>query len=212
MKEWREDHPKAKAMVRRRASILVAAKQAFLKTGYAGTSMEAIAQRADISLMTLYRHAESKDDLFAAVITGACSSDSEEERRQLAGAMELPLEEILVLAAVHIQEILMRADTIALLRLVIAEVQAFPYLAELAYQGFVTHFEDFTAWIINEKMRTDVADPERITAASRIFVDRAVGGDVLRGLLGQSGPTTIEKQRRAELARDDVLKALAVPS
>lgn len=206
MKDWPEDHPKAKAMARKRAHILSAAKAALLKTGYAGTSMEAIAREAGISLMTLYRHAESKDDLFAAVISGACDPHDEEERRRLQALMDFPLDKVLRHSAVHIQDVLTRVDTVALLRLVIAEAETFPHLTELAYQGFVAHFEKIAEWIIREKMPT--ADLQ-IAAVGRLFVDRVIGADLLRVLLGRPGPSEAEKWNRAEWACDGALRALA---
>lgn len=208
MKDWPEDHPKAKAMARKRSLILSAAKVAFLNTGYAGTSMDAIAQEAGISLMTLYRHAESKDDLFAAVISGACDPDDEGERRRLLALMDLPLDDVLRHSAVHMQDILTRADTVALLRLVIAEATTFPHLTELAYQGFVAHFERTAGWIIGEKLPEVALRPDQTTAAARLFVDRVIGSDLLRVLLGRPVPTDDEKWRRAELACEDALQAL----
>lgn len=209
MKDWPEDHPKAKAMARKRALILSAAKAAFLKTGYAGTSMEAIAQEAGISLMTLYRHAESKDDLFAAVISGACDPNDEEEHRRLQALMNLPLEEVLRHSGVHMQDVLTRADTVALLRLVIAEAATFPHLTELAYQGFVAHFERIADWIIREKVPAANLQPDQSAAVGRLFVDRLIGSDLLRVLLGRPGPTETETWRRAEWACDCALRALA---
>lgn len=63
------------------AQILDAAREAFLRSGYEGTSMERIAA-ADGSIMTLNRHAASKDDLFAAVAASACDPNDEGERTQ----------------------------------------------------------------------------------------------------------------------------------
>ena len=51
-------------MKRKREAILAAARRQFLAHGYGGTSMEAIADAAGVSIMTLYRHAETKDELF----------------------------------------------------------------------------------------------------------------------------------------------------
>ncbi len=211
MKEWPQDHPKAKAMARRRAAILAAAKAAFLRTGYAGTSMDAIAEAAGISLMTLYRHAESKDDLFAAVISGACDPNDEEERRYLEGLMALPLEEVLRHSAAHMQDILMRPDTIALMRIVIAEAATFPHLAQLAYDGFVAHFERITAWIMKDKAQDSAHRAGNIAAASRVFVDQVIGGDFLRALLDRPVTTKADQWKKAERACEDALRILAAP-
>lgn len=52
----------------RRTYILDAAIAVFLEQGYAGTSVDRIVQRAGGSKATLYRHFNSKADLFAAII------------------------------------------------------------------------------------------------------------------------------------------------
>ena len=208
MKEWAEDHPKAKAMRRKRQAILTAGRTAFLRTGYSATSMDAIAQIAGISLMTLYRHAESKDELFAAVVTGACSAEDEAEQRYLLKLMDMDLPDVLRLSAIHMQSKLTHPDTIALMRLVIAEAASFPHLLALAHDGFVGHFERVALQIIEQKWNGQ--DPQRAVAASRVFVERVVGSDVLRILLGQPAPSEVEQEIRGIQARDDTLQALGV--
>ena len=63
MKDWPPDHPRAKVMVRKRAAIVAAAEQVFLRDGYAGSGMESIGREAGVSIITLYRHARTNDDL-----------------------------------------------------------------------------------------------------------------------------------------------------
>jgi AcrR family transcriptional regulator len=57
----------------RREQIVVAATGAFARTGFAGTNLDDIAAAAGISRAILYRHFESKTDLYQAVLDGACS-------------------------------------------------------------------------------------------------------------------------------------------
>jgi AcrR family transcriptional regulator len=52
----------------RQAQILAAARQQFIQTGYAGTSVRDIARAADVNEAMLYRFFESKDDLFEAAV------------------------------------------------------------------------------------------------------------------------------------------------
>lgn len=54
--------------LKRRASIVEVATRAFLDSGYAATSMSAIADRLGGSKATLWSHFGSKEELFAAVI------------------------------------------------------------------------------------------------------------------------------------------------
>lgn len=52
----------------RRAEILQAARECFLQFGYAKTSLDDIARRANISRPLIYRKFKNKDDIFTAVI------------------------------------------------------------------------------------------------------------------------------------------------
>jgi AcrR family transcriptional regulator len=55
----------------RREQLLAAATQAFARTGFAATSLDDIAEQAGISRVLLYRHFESKADLYRAVLDRA---------------------------------------------------------------------------------------------------------------------------------------------
>jgi AcrR family transcriptional regulator len=74
VKTWSADNPKAALMGRKRAQIVGAAMEAFLGAGYAEASVNQIAADAGVSIKTLYRHFDSKDDLFSAVIQAACGN------------------------------------------------------------------------------------------------------------------------------------------
>ncbi|HEU5156077.1 MAG TPA: TetR/AcrR family transcriptional regulator [Streptosporangiaceae bacterium] len=56
----------------RRAQILAAATRAFARTGYAATGLDDVAAEAGITKVILYRHFESKADLYRAVLDRAC--------------------------------------------------------------------------------------------------------------------------------------------
>ena len=56
----------------KRAAILDAAKVLFVEHGYDGTSMDAIAQRAGVSKLTVYSHFQDKDSLFVAAVKARC--------------------------------------------------------------------------------------------------------------------------------------------
>jgi AcrR family transcriptional regulator len=57
--------------VERRAQILETATSTFARAGYAGTSLDDIAREAGVSRVILYRHFESKADLYRAVLERA---------------------------------------------------------------------------------------------------------------------------------------------
>ena len=55
----------------RRAAIVVAAARAFAEGGFAGTAMADVAAAAGVSHLIVYRHFESKEALYAAVLERA---------------------------------------------------------------------------------------------------------------------------------------------
>jgi AcrR family transcriptional regulator len=57
----------------RREQILTAATQAFARTGFAATGLDDIAAEAGISRAILYRHFDSKTDLYRAVLDRVCT-------------------------------------------------------------------------------------------------------------------------------------------
>jgi AcrR family transcriptional regulator len=71
--------PEAEVPVRRlrraerREQILAAATQAFARSGFAATSLDDIASAASVSRAILYRHFDSKTDLYRAVLDRACT-------------------------------------------------------------------------------------------------------------------------------------------
>ncbi|HEX6444101.1 MAG TPA: TetR/AcrR family transcriptional regulator [Streptosporangiales bacterium] len=57
----------------RRAQILEAATRAFARTGFAHTSLDDIAAEAGITRVLLYRHFDSKADLYRAALDRICT-------------------------------------------------------------------------------------------------------------------------------------------
>jgi AcrR family transcriptional regulator len=68
---------------RRRESLLDAAASAFADRGYEATSMEDVATRAGVTRLIVYRHFDSKDDLYRSVLDRAVSGLSATVREAL---------------------------------------------------------------------------------------------------------------------------------
>src|SRR5260370_10110444 len=68
---------------RRREKILLAAPRAFARAGFAATNLEDIATEAGVGRVILYRHFESKAELYRAVLRQA-----EDRLAEVAGAAE----------------------------------------------------------------------------------------------------------------------------
>ncbi len=137
MKTWSADNPKASLMKRKRGAIVEAARQAFLENGYAQTSMDRIAETAGVSIKTVYRHFENKDDLFSAVMQAACSPGGFEElkgkKQDRAPLLERPWfskppRTALVMAGVEYLQHALSKEELALYRVVTQDAHRFPEL------------------------------------------------------------------------------------
>ena len=54
-------------------AIVLAARESFLRDGFAGASMDGIAKSAGVSVKTIYSHFENKSKLFREVMIAACT-------------------------------------------------------------------------------------------------------------------------------------------
>lgn len=140
MRTWDPNHRRTKVLERKREAILNGARDEFLASGFEGATMLGIAKRAGVSTATLYRHARTKEDLFAAVVELRVSSDD----LQLAmdRLVPLPLEDMLRDLAKGALAALSRTEVVEMQRLAAAEVGRFPALGSLVFDTYHDHFHD----------------------------------------------------------------------
>lgn len=115
---------------KRRAAILKAATQLFLKHGYTDTTMDAIAARARVTKQTVYAYFPDKNTLFEQMIVQLC------ERHVSLAAMvprNSSLSAQLFALGMALADLFTHPDVLAATRLVIAESRRHPKLAQLYY-------------------------------------------------------------------------------
>ena len=116
----------------KRAAILAAATTAFLRDGFRGTSLDAVAAAAGVSKQTIYSHFADKEALFAAVVEAARA------RTPAPPALTLsPADPRGSLAAFGeaVLEVSMSAEVAALRRVMIGELGSRPALRPLWNSG-----------------------------------------------------------------------------
>jgi TetR/AcrR family transcriptional repressor of mexJK operon len=114
-------------------TILAIATELFLARGFAATSVEAVAGRARISKRTFYHRFKDKAALFEAVIHRLIERWIPPVEAKLHEAV--PLDAILRGAAMRMLEIALSPEAIALHRVLMAEAQRFPALAQIMYEA-----------------------------------------------------------------------------
>ena len=151
-----------------RALILEAARYEFSHSGYAATSMENVARRASVSTKTLYRLVPNKAALFEAMVTAridgfisvvklrACDDDD----------IEAALTEALLVCA----ELMLDGDVIALQRVILADSDKFPDIAETFYRRAITRTQDTLAnWLQAQQKRGAIELDDADAAAGMLL-------------------------------------------
>lgn len=148
--------------VRKRRAILDAARDLFLRQGYLGTSMDAVAAEAKVSKQTVYKHFGDKRQMFIEILTGDMgSADATVAALGAAVPESQDLRADLGAFARAYLGAIMQSHLIRLRRLVIGEAERFPELAAAWYaSGPEQAYTMFGQWfqVLNQRGLLDVED------------------------------------------------------
>ena len=167
----------------KRQAILCAAGELFMAQGYGAVSMDAIARAGGVSKATLYAHFDSKDVLFATIISQGC-------RQSIQTSDFLPESVTDVVAALtglgqRMLRFLLEDRTLAIHRIVIAESVRFPELGRAFYDNGPGFFRRvFAEWLVRQQQAGRLSVPDPNLAADQ-FVGMLRGAGVFtRATLG----------------------------
>ena len=138
----RGGRPKASEVERRNEDIVRTAGDMFMRLGFDGTSMEAVAQTARISKRTLYARYPDKSTLFSEVLGDLVRRwlvpldrfDSEQDN----------LEDILLALARHLTASSLTPESVSVNRVIIFESQRRPEIGQLPIvrcDSYTTHLD-----------------------------------------------------------------------
>ncbi len=200
MTEERPEPLRRLPRAQRRDQILAAATEAFARSGFAATSLDDIAAQAGITRVILYRHFDSKTELYQAVLDRMCARLEAHVEEPVGGFTDASIDGLLEAAAespagfrllfhhaVREPEFServekFRADIAAAACLQIPAFVADEALARWAAQlAPVVAIEAITAWL-------DAGQPGRAMAAGRVrqvimgVISAAAASDVDRSL------------------------------
>jgi AcrR family transcriptional regulator len=172
----------------RRATILAVAREVFFEHGYADASMSMIAARLGGSKGTLYNYFENKKALFTAYVEDTCQRFGDE----VFGAWrdDAPLEPALTSLARRYIEFFSREDTVRTFRLVVAESQRSPELAEIFNEAGPANGRRRLAEKLATAASLDLIDAPDPVMAARQFFALCKGGAYFDRLLNLVPPPT----------------------
>lgn len=136
----------------RRNMIFKIAGQQFLKNGYGGATMSAIAAASGGSKETLWRYFPNKEVLFAAYIEHATASFRERLAPNL--NWEIPLEQALGDFAKRYIEEICSPESVELHRLAVSESARFPEIGKLFYERAPKATEELLAKFLEGQMNS----------------------------------------------------------
>jgi AcrR family transcriptional regulator len=178
----------------RLARMLAAATELFLRDGYEQTSIDAILVQSGGSKATLYAYFPTKEELFRAVIDGVLvytpypQLDPSREPR-----------EVLTEFAVDRLHVIFSSRHRAALRVIIAERERFPDLAELYYERGPQRGHKLLETYLDTLKRNEALDIDDADEAAEFFVGMLMHR-WYKELLLLAAPTPSDEvlQRRAE--------------
>lgn len=165
----------------KRANIIAAAGSLFTQQGVEATSMDEIAQRAEVSKQTLYSHFGSKEGLFAAAIRDKCVlNELGEDFFDRPGQPQ----ELLLAFAKQCLQLMLGDDGLQMQRTCIAQGQMHSNISQLFYDtGPALLMQALQAYLqrLHADKRLNVGD---CRAASWQFIFMLRGDVTFRSLLG----------------------------
>jgi AcrR family transcriptional regulator len=172
--------PPAAAAGRVEAEILDHATAAFLRDGYAATSIESIARQARVAKRTLYARWEDKAALFRAVLQRLMTRWLATDTPDLAVSGEA--EPTLLAMAERVLAVALTPEALALHRLMIAESGRFPELGAMLYAAAGETGVSRITGLLDRFVEAGILPPMETRFAAEEFLNLVVRGPQLRAL------------------------------
>lgn len=166
----------------KRAAILQAAQLLFLRSGYEGTSMDAIAAEARVSKLTVYNHFIDKETLYAAAIRAVCEAQLPDlyVAEQPRGRIECILERIGNAFCVLINS----PESLALHRLLVSMAGQDTKLSQLFYQAGPQRICDGMTQVLQQACERGELHIKQPWEAAEQFFTLLKGANHFRLLIG----------------------------
>lgn len=143
--------PRRRKYARKTDIVLQAAERAFLQSGFANTSMDAVAELAGVSKRTVYSNFGNKQELFAAVIRKRCAEVVPKAPSSVDMLTDNPEGVLIKLATAFLKNIY-SAPQVELYQTIVAEARTFPEIGRIMFEGPIMQSQQ----IFDEFLRAQV--------------------------------------------------------
>jgi AcrR family transcriptional regulator len=197
--------PQARCDEETRALISEAARSEFAARGYAATNMEGVARRAGVSTKTLYRLIPNKAALFEAMITERIDRFASVVRLRACDGRDIKsaLREALMVCG----ELILDGEVIALQRVILADSEKFPEIAETFYHKAIRRTERTLAGWLQAQSERGLIRFGDAEATAGMLLGMLVFQPQRAVLFGQAPPPDrAQLERRVEAAAELFLR------
>lgn len=171
------------------ARILDAARAVFLLRGFEGASVDEIAEVARSGKRTIYARFKGKEALFTAVVMQSVATNVAhfEAHTPTGATIEQRLESLVI----AVLEWILLSDSIALMRVAIAEAPRFPDLSSSVYAMARQRGGQAVARLLAEAAQSDELGglsafaPEHVLTTTQLFQDLVILPLMMRALFGE---------------------------
>jgi len=192
-KRNRAGRPTAQELERRKLKVMEVATDMFISRGYAATTLLDIAKEAGVATRTLYQHFGDKEAIFREVIFAR-------DTAVVAPPALKPgddLEKALRRAALYAYEVSIKARSIALMRLMIAESARFPELMTKVANTIFARFKGNLAQLFRQAAGAGLIPDGDHDESADLFADLMMGNRTIMIYFGwTSGTPTVEEVER----------------
>lgn len=180
----------------KRKAILEAAETLFLRNGYDGSSMDAIAAEAGVSKLTVYSHFTDKETLFAFAVKSKCEQQIPELLFELPAGV--PIETVLLNIARGFHRLINSDESIELHRVLITHGAQNPKMAQTFYDAGPQRLIDGMEQLLKQATRAGQLHVDHPLMAADQFFCLVKGGCNFRLLIG-CGTALLEAESEAHL-------------
>lgn len=175
----------------KRLNVLEAATELFIDFGYAGVSMDQIAERAGVSKQTLYSHFGAKADLFVSAIEHKCI------QYELSADFildEKPVKDVLLSLAQHLIALLLSPEGVKMHRLCCTEAEQHPEVSTLFYDAGPSYLIDILANYLERQNQAGLLQIEDTRFASCQFLFMVKGETQMRAVFNCEDAIALARQ------------------
>jgi TetR/AcrR family transcriptional repressor of mexJK operon len=198
---------------KKRAQIRTAAKDLFLRSGFQGTSTDAIKAAAGVSKETLYRYYASKEDLFVDVVRSLTAerlklSQWAEPSTEPTSLQDLRMR--LRNIARQVLETMVQPEYQAMTRLMLAELPRFPELGPLFRQTVPKPATKALLSLLHQGQAHGVVRQHLdLPLIGRMFFSTLLSYGVLDGLLSQTQTPQLPEASVIETFVDQIMELVS---